>query len=247
MPLLSELRRDGIQIISGPHITDALVATLCKHYPRLRTSMEGRGQASLDMSGLDPHEVDRIGLDLQFFELNPTLPLENLCSHLGNYNPQNGSQEEMLEYARKLVALDEPGIGAGLFMYGEAGIGKSHLAIGVSKEFMRRGLSPNFQIADRYTFGMKIPLDPGQVWVIDDLNSGYHISKNLFKEVVLNAHSRGGRVFVTSNKSYDELMTELFVGDNQANRMRYEDRTRGMFKILKVNGDSFRQANAWYR
>jgi DNA replication protein DnaC len=247
MPLLSETRRGGIKIITGPHITDALVATLAKHYPDLRSTIEERGRAVLDMSGLDDIQADRISLDLQFYELNPTLPLENLCSHLGNYAPQNSSQEEMLEYAQKLVALDEPGIGAGLFMYGEAGIGKSHLAIGISKEFMRRGLSPNFQIADRYTFGMKIPLDPGQVWVIDDLNSGYHISKNLFKEVVLNAHSRGGRVFVTSNKSYDELMTELFVGDNQANRMRYEDRTRGMFKILKVNGESYRQANAWYR
>lgn len=235
------------RVITGPHVTDALVSTLCKHYPALLASIEQRGEARIDSSGLEAADAGRLALDLRFYELNPMLPLENVCSHLSSYTPQNSSQEEMLEYARRLVALDEPGIGAGLFMYGEAGIGKSHLAIGISKEFMRRGLSPNFQIADRYTFGMKIPLDPGQVWVIDDLNSGYHISKNLFKEVVLNAHSRGGRVFVTSNKSYDELMTELFVGDNQANRMRYEDRTRGMFKILKVSGDSYRQANAWYR
>ena len=243
MTLTGETRR----VITGPHVTDALVATLCKHYPALRTSILQRGEAVIDTGGLDHVESERLALDIRFYELNPMLPLENLCSHLENYTPQNSSQEEMLEYARKLVALDEPGIGAGLFMYGEAGIGKSHLAIGISKEFMKRGLAPNFQIADRYTFGMKIPLDPGQVWVIDDLNSGYHISKNLFKEVVLNAHSRGGRVFVTSNKSYEELMTELFVGDNQANRMRYEDRTRGMFKILKVSGESYRQANAWYR
>jgi DNA replication protein DnaC len=85
------------------------------------------------------------------------------------------------------------------------------------------------------------------VWVLDDMNSGYGISSRLFKQVVLNIHDRGGRLFVTSNKPYDQLMRELFVGDSEANRIRYEDRTKGMFKILHVTGESYRQDTAWYR
>jgi hypothetical protein len=79
------------------------------------------------------------------------------------------------------------------------------------------------------------------------MNSGYGIASRLFKQVILNIHDRGGRVFVTSNKPYEQLMREMFVGEGDADRMRYEDRTKGMFKILHVVGDSFRQENAWYR
>jgi DNA replication protein DnaC len=111
---------------------------------------------------------------------------------------------------------------------------------------MEKGLDPQFLVADKYTFSTKLELKSGQVWVIDDMNSGFHISSRLFREVVLNAHERGGRVFITSNKNYDELMKECFVGDSKANYIRYVDRTKGMFKILHVHGSSFRQAHAWY-
>ena len=49
-------------------------------------------------------------------------------------------------------------------------------------------------------------LEPGQVWIIDDMNSGYGISSRLYKKVILNIHDRGGRVFVTSNKPYEEYL-----------------------------------------
>lgn len=228
-------------------VTKALIAKLQKHYPNLECLIgESSSQAIFSVDSMPKHEIELVRLDLQFYAQNPNLPLENVCSHLENYQPQNESQREMLKYANQLIAFKDESLGAGLYMFGEAGIGKSHIAIGISKEFMRRGLSPNFQIADQYRYTQTITLAPAQVWVIDDMNSGFHLSSRLFKEVVLNAHHKGGRVFVTSNKNYDELMTELFVGDGKANKMRYEDRTKGMFKILHVAGDSYRQANAWY-
>ncbi|MBL7998193.1 MAG: hypothetical protein JNL32_06090 [Candidatus Kapabacteria bacterium] len=187
-----------------------------------------------------------IRLDLDFYTRNPNLPLENLCSHLENYIPNNDSQRELLVYAHRLIELRDDSMGAGLFMYGDAGIGKSHISIGISKLFMERGLNPHFLVADKYTFSMHIDVQPAQVWIIDDMNSGFHVSSRLFKQVVLNAHERGGRVFVTSNKDYDELMNELFVGDSKANKIRYTDRTKGMFKILRVDGSSYRQEHAWY-
>jgi len=185
--------------------------------------------------------------DLAFFDRNPSLPLESLCSHLSTYQPRNNSQEEMVQYAQRLVDLDDDARGAGLYMWGEAGIGKSHISIGISKLFMKKGLEPIFMVADTYTFDTRIDLSHGQVWILDDMNSGYGIASRLFKQVVLNIHDRGGRLFVTSNKPYDQLMRELFVGDSEANRIRYEDRTKGMFKILEVTGESFRQDTAWYR
>ena len=233
-------------VLSQTLISAAVISKLQKHYPTLQfTSRDST--ICFHLSDLPNTERDNFLLDMRFFEQNPSLPLENICSRLDNYQPKNESQEELLQYARQLVALRDESIGAGLYMFGEAGIGKSHVAISISKEFMLRGLHPNFQTAEHYRLKQNTVLSPGQVWIIDDMNSGFHLSSRLFKEVVLNAHDRGGRVFVTSNKNYDELMYEMFVGDGKANRMRYEDRTKGMFKILNVVGDSYRQANAWYK
>ncbi|MES2766667.1 MAG: hypothetical protein V4642_12405 [Bacteroidota bacterium] len=229
-------------------LTTAVLAKFKAQHPTVNFIHTPDGNSvlfSFENSGAPDRE--RFLLDLHFFLHNPHLPLENICSRLDNYYPKNASQEELLYYAQRLVELDDDSIGAGLYIVGEAGIGKSHIAIGISKEFMRHGLEPNFVIAEQYRFNQKLELGSGQVWVIDDMNSGYHISSRLFKEVVINAFDRGGRVFVTSNKDYDELMKEAFVGDSTANRIRYGDRTKGMFKILHVTGDSFRQANAWYK
>jgi len=229
------------------HVTKALLNTFLRQYTLLEARIVSTNSIEFSQEKLSDFEKESLLLDIRFYDQNPTLPLENLCSHLHNYNPKNESQDQMLEYARRLVALEDESMGAGLYMYGAAGIGKSHIAVGISKHFMRKGLRPNFQFADRYSFSTNLNLEPGQVWIIDDMNSGFSIASQLFKKVVLNAHERGGRVFVTSNKEYNELMKEMFVGDSKANLIRYEDRTKGMFKILEVNGDSFRQENAWYK
>lgn len=227
--------------------TPAVQARLVRHYPLLVCTTKSEHSASFDTSALTLDEFERLSSDLSFFDRNPSLPLESLCSHLSTYEPRNDSQREMLQYAHRLVELDDDARGAGLYMWGEAGIGKSHISIGISKLFMKKGLNPIFMVADTYTFDTRIDLSHGQVWVLDDMNSGYGISSRLFKQVVLNIHDRGGRLFVTSNKPYDQLMRELFVGDSEANRIRYEDRTKGMFKILEVTGESYRQDTAWYR
>lgn len=228
--------------------TPALVARLQKHYASLTVQVDPSEMAAVfDIARLTADEAEMLRLDLAFFDLNPTLPLENLCSQLSTYVPRNTSQQEMLTYAQRLVNLDDDSMGAGLYMFGEAGIGKSHISIGISKQFMKRGLQPNFMVADTYTFDTRVDLTHGQVWILDDMNSGYGIASRLFKQVVLNIHDRGGRLFVTSNKPYDQLMRELFVGDSEANRMRYEDRTKGMFKILQVDGDSHRQQHVWWK
>ncbi len=228
-------------------ITPAVIARLQETYPTLRIDSDGSGSSfQADTSALSAEQLRRLTLDLEFFERNPTLPLESLCSHLDTYSPRTPSQIEMLEFAKRLAALKGESVGAGLYMWGEAGIGKSHIAVGLAKDFMERGLDPIFMTADTYSFDTHLRLEPGQVWIIDDMNSGYGISSRLYKKVILNIHDRGGRVFVTSNKPYEDLMREMFVGDGDAERMRYEDRTKGMFKILHVVGASYRQEQAWY-
>ncbi|MCC7439146.1 MAG: ATP-binding protein [Armatimonadetes bacterium] len=227
--------------------TGAVISKLKACFPTLEAEWaSGSHQANFFVGGLSPRDAAYLQNDLRFYDLNPFIPLENLCSRLDNYQPKNESQEAMLHFANKLVELNDDSMGAGLYMYGEAGIGKSHIAVGISKQFMLRGLQPSFQPADRYTFSQQLDLGPGQAWIIDDLNSGFGMASRLFKSVMLNAHERGGRVFITSNKPYEEMLKEMMVGDSPANRVRYDDRTRSMMKVLHVTGQSYRQQKAWY-
>ncbi len=234
-------------MIPAHGLTSAAIARLQQQYPALRVQRNG-GDSVLglvvdDMSDVD---VQNLTLDLEFYQRNPTLPLENLCSRLDNYQPRSPSQVELLDYARRLAHFTDDSRGAGLYIYGEAGIGKSHVSVGLAKLFMSQGLSPIFMVADTYSFDTRLLLEPGQVWIVDDLNTGYGLASRLFKKVVLNIHDRGGRMFVTSNKPYEDLLREMFVGEGNADRMRYDDRTRGLFKILHVTGESYRQDTAWY-
>lgn len=235
------------QILRQAPLTPALIARLALHYTGaffMQGSLEN--ELCIDESGLSVSDIEKLRLDLQFFDQNPAVPLENICAHVDAYVPRNESQAELVKFANLLVELNDESSGAGIYMWGDAGIGKSHMSVALSKIFMKRGLSPVFMPADSYGFNTHLDLQAGQVWIIDDMNSGYGIAARLFKQVVLNVHERGGRMFVTSNKPYEELMREAFVGDGEANRLRYDDRTKGMFKIIHVEGDSYRQANAWY-
>ncbi len=228
-------------------ITSALIARLRSHYPDVQIEADERSNTILiDNSTEKVDNINRMLLDLRFFDVNPTVPLENICSHFEDYVPANESQQELVRYAQMLIDLKDDSKGAGIFMWGDAGIGKSHMSVALSKVFMERGMQPHFMSADTYSFDTRLQLEPGQVWIIDDMNSGYGIASRLFKKVVLHTHDKGGRMFVTSNKPYDQLMHESFVGDGDAERMRYDDRTKGMFKILHVTGESYRQDHAWY-
>jgi DNA replication protein DnaC len=234
--------------LTRAQFTPAFLSRLRAAYPGIEiTPGTSESSATLDETSVTHEQRRQIELDMRFFDLNPTLPLESICAHLDTYQPKNESQQQLVEYSRRLIDLSPDAGGAGLYMWGEAGIGKSHVAVSLAKIFMEKGLLPNFIVADTYGFDTHLKLAHGQVWIIDDMNSGYGISSRLFKEVILNAHDKGGRVFVTSNKPYDQLMRELFVGDGEANRMRYEDRTKGMFKILHVTGESHRQEMAWWK
>ena len=66
-----------------------------------------------------------------------------------------------------------------------------------------------------------------------------------FKDVVLNAHNNGGRVLVTSNMRYDDIIEKGFSSD-LGEKEKYRDRTKQMFKVLELQGDSHRQKKRWY-
>ncbi|HRK59766.1 MAG TPA: hypothetical protein PLI74_08995, partial [Candidatus Kapabacteria bacterium] len=81
-------------------LTGAVITTLAKHYPEADIRCREHDKIIIIQNRDLPADIlDSIRLDLLFYDRNPTLPLENLCSNLHNYIPKNESQKEMLLYA----------------------------------------------------------------------------------------------------------------------------------------------------
>jgi len=221
--------------------------TLRKHYSELQATELGRDMVQLSFDGLGASITEKVQLDVQFLHRNPTVPLENLCCRMDNYEPRNDSQRELLEWAERLMGIDDSTVAAGLFMWGDPGVGKTHMAVAMTKEYMKKGVDAYFSTADDLPGDLKRqPLGPNQVRIIDDLNSSYGLEMGGFKEAMLNAHNKGGRLFVTSNTDYTELMRHAFVAEEDQ-RQRYMDRTEGMLQVVHVLGQSQRARTAWYR
>ncbi len=231
---------------------NAILAELSKHYPQVTLSARSSDERLVLDTNISDEEFQRLQIDLNFFLDNQDLALENVCNNLGNYRPENESQQEVLKFIERLLGLDATHHSAGLFLYGPPGIGKTHLCVAVAKEVYRRtGVRLHYlraeKLDDYITYKNKGCLElPNQTWIIDDLNSPYGTSVEMFRKVVLSVHDKGGKIFATSNMNYSEFMDKMYFS-NEADRLRYNDRIRGMFKDLKVEGKSRREREAWYK
>jgi Cdc6-like AAA superfamily ATPase len=237
-----------IEVEKSPIITNTVLAKFEESYKKLKIEAPADGNTIYFVVGeLPKPRIEDVVLDLAFYKANPQLPAENICNHFWNYEPKNDSQAELLMWADGFVKFEDPKItAAGLFMYGTSGVGKTHISVATTKELIKKGQKAYFlSVDDLKRYPRDDQLGPEQVWILDDLNSPYALGMRLFKQIVLNAHNRGGRIFATSNTDYDELMEKAFVGEEEQ-KARYMDRTRGMFKTLKVTGESSRLDNLWY-
>ena len=239
--------QDRIEIGRTKVITDALLDRLQLNYKGLKIE-SSETQVYLMTGLLTETNMSNLTLDLKFYFKNPNIPLENLSNRLDNYQPVNESERLMVKYAKALI--DTPGelTAAGLFIWGTPGVGKTHIAVGTTKEFMTRDLDAGYVGGGDYSrlHEAERSLGPGQVWVLDDLNSPFGTEMDVFKKMVLNAHNVGGRLLVTSNTSYQSLMEKGF-GVDYENRRRFTDRSKQMFKTLHVRGRSQRTRLPWYK
>ena len=199
----------------------------------------------IELDGVTAVDLRHLLVDLGFYEANPDLPLENLCSRLDNFDPKNDSQKEIVEYAVKLLALPNLSRPAGLRLIGSVGTGKTHMSVAVAKEFMARGLPTNY-LTDKSSLRHNRQLSDtrAQVWILDDVNSQYGGYYGVYKDVIMHVHQYGGRVFVTSNLDPAELDHGYF--SNGAERQRLLDRSKGLFKTVMVTGESQRSSNPWH-
>ncbi len=223
--------------------SEALIDKFLRTYADLRIQ-RGENQLEFIAERMSGEDLDRLVLDFEFLRVCQDIPVENACAQFWNYIPGNESQQQMLDYAKALVALEDVSKARGLFLHGPAGVGKTHIAVAAAKEFMRKGKVPAFRRFDdvrRYSNS----LSPSKVQIFDDVNSPYVLGMQILKEGIVNTHAQGGVLLVTSNVPLDYLMEHGFVTD-AGNKQRVLDRAKNMFMVIDVQGKSYRERTPWY-
>lgn len=237
-----------IQFRKNHVFTQAHLEELKKCFPEINVACDPTDdEGEIGIARLSTDDKLNVATDIKFFEMNKGLPIENLCSRLDNYVPQNISQENFLFWAKKLLALK--GISsAGVFAYGSRGVGKTHISVGLAKEFLKRGEKPRYYNASTsplLSVG-KHEIEENSIWIVDDLNSPYSVARDLFVVILTRIHDKSGRLLVTSNMNYEEYMQKLRVSLGEVEFLRIEDRIEGMIKPVLVSGDSMRPQKAWF-
>lgn len=223
--------------------SDQVIKEMVKNYQKITVEFKGN-DALINTEQLNDKELSDLVVDLAFFKQNPTLPIENICCRLDNYIPRNNTQLGMLSSAAMLLNY-EGANPAGLYLVGQAGVGKTHVSIGLAKEFMKSGKKVAFLSSDA-TYLQKSKIDGSDVVILDDFNSGYG-KGDLLRKAISHIHKNGGRMFVSSNSPFEETVYgQSFVTD-KAEIPRFRDRIQGMFMQHTLDGSSHRVENAWYK
>lgn len=226
----------------------ALAEAFLRRYPDLQVVEREGVKLVFNVKGLNAADIETFRLNIRFLSLNPTIPLENLFCDLDNYQPRNTSQEELLKWANNLVDFPDLSKPSGLFIWGSAGVGKTHIAVAVAKKFLMRGFEPVYIQGPAYGFNSRV-LDTREprIIIIDDFNSGYGSVGEAMRTAVLHTHNYGGKLMVTSNADFAVVMLQMQGVMGKAEMIRYMDRMKSMFQILHIEGGSYRQDTAWHQ
>lgn len=179
------------------------------------------------------------------FTLRNNIPAENTASRFETYVPRTESQADLLDKA--LFLSRARGRFMGLFALGGAGVGKSHVAIGLAKRLEVNGQT------SRYLHVPSNGLDlrggepkHDETIIVDDLNGPFGWGRQNFGKIITRMHHNGsGRLFITSNVSpqdYNKFMVSMIggLGENDPEIIRISDRAGVALRQVVVSGESFR-------
>lgn len=196
-------------------------------YPGLKVILDDAGRILMvDVSRLGLDAIHACIQDIVFFRNSPTCPPKYIFSKLGEFSPK---QKTMLACAQ----LQRERVIRGLFLSGEDGMGKMHIAVGVAKCWVKEGWKAYYVSQDRADEHAQILLGPNQIWVFPRFNASNMLLAQLFQRVVWGMHTHNGLLVVTSDKSYEQVMQTAFC-DLQLAECCYRRRADELFGYTPI-------------
>lgn len=234
--------------VSKELVSDNVKDKFCEHYPDLHCeAVKNKWIFQFDEK-MSNDLIERFQVDLKFFTENPSTPLENILCCFENYEPKNESQKELLSWAQKLITYEGPKA-CGLFITGSVGVGKTHISIAIAKKLQQAGQKVLFiqpkEISKRFSYSaLKSLWIPNTILIFDDFNGAEAFENDLIREAILGAFNKGGyKIFITSNRSYKNFMERVPEG---LEKERFLDRSKNIFKVIEVEGESNRNPVGWF-
>lgn len=194
-----------------------------------------------DTKGMESTDSKNFWRDYDFQILNPSLPIDHICSGLENYAPKNESQEELLKYAKRLSHYTESDEKLGLYIKGPSGTGKMHISVAIAKELWKNYGIKTYIVPEFYDFDKIIDeMDETRAWIIPRISLEYE-DFSTFTELVEHACETDKVIIATG---YDHLADSFKTyGEfyNKDLRNRLEDICKTMFVTKEINGPSHRK------
>ena len=204
----------------------------------------------------DDHTWIAFLYDYFFYRFNPFISEDNTCASFCNFRrgETDSPQDKGWRLSRALVDKTFS-TSRGLFFYGAAGTGKSHLAIAAAREIFAKLPLDNLVVAEeKMTYlrwksdvvnfmhrGNEVyitqKLKNSEIIVIDDLNElNFSEQREFFKILISFIHDNGGKkIIITSNLTPEQIFSRLFALE-PAQRERYETRFFARFLPIEFSG-----------
>jgi hypothetical protein len=212
----------------------------------------------LTFAGSDRERVQHAADDFEFYARHGYgFEPENVTARFETYRSTTVSQREALGLAQRFASIPADDQAAGLYLWGDGGVGKTHLTLSVAKQW-----EVESRTASTHVSGVKIKHDTyytllfaqrfseravgymGYRTAIDDLNIAGKRCSGLFVEHLDDMFVRKkGVLLVTSNVPPDELLTSIF--GTGGDRTRYAERFRTLFRVHEIKAKSARPDAGW--
>lgn len=238
------LRQDIISINEKIHVT---LPRALEIYPGLKLVEVNGTTEALDVSEVPDSLRPALRADIDYALKNPWIPQENVYNNFITYQAFDPSQELALETARRFVEEGNSTKNQMLVLWGDPGLGKTHLVIAACKALADYNLPVHF-VTRENAYEMKMGFRPSSVtgpsiWLFDDVNDQYQHNMSLLKDVALSVFDNGGRILITSNRNFPVFFEQTVREDSlRQDKERILDRFMTMSSFtVELKGTSYRR------
>lgn len=193
------------------------------------------------LSGTANVPVGLLDHDIEFTMRN-IVPAKNAASRFETYNPRNATQQYLLDRANFFAQAS--GQFMGLFIAGEPGLGKSHIAISLAKELDSKHPTRYIHApSNPFDFSNAEPLS-GETVIIDGLNDYYGWARGNFAAYLKKMRDNdSGTLIITSSMPLEEKSFESDLLDEASakvpNIFQIIGRPDALLELVPVTGNPY--------
>lgn len=238
-------------VLPGLQLREPVRLALASKWKLSLNQLDGAGLMIASSGSFAEIDLHRLAVDLAFNSQSPYVSAANSALWLEDFNASRNGHESTLKTAQKIAEWNQAD-SLGLFLYGDGGVGKSMLSVGIAKRAMH--LKPDLRTAlvtREWLDAVRSPTEVLQKIQLTDfiiLDDIHNLTESLYWNpilvpLVIWAQEKGGiRIIATSNHPPRELLDGYFRSPFgvKEQRPRFEGRWKAMMIEREMRGQTGR-------